>query len=103
MITISTSFLQHDNGKVTKLQYVFFIFLLFIFWVPNCNWEKQSMRDDIRKTKTSIFLTMVEEKLLLHGGVNGLFQTLIINYEITGAICLEVVILVFFTPVVINV
>ena len=61
------------------------------------------MRDDIRKTKTSIFLTMVEEKLLLHGGVNGLFQTLIINYEITGAICLEAVILVFFTPVVINV
>ena len=44
------------------------------------------MRDDIRKTKT-IFLTMVEEKLLSHGGVNGLFQTLIINYEITGAIC----------------
>ena len=33
----------------------------------------------------------------------GLFQTLIINYEITGAICLEAVILVFFTPVVINV
>ena len=61
------------------------------------------MRDDIRKTKTSVFLTMVEEKLLLHGGVNGLFQTLIINYAITGAICLEAVILVFITPVVINV
>ena len=61
------------------------------------------MRDDIRKTKT-IFLTMAEEKLLLHGGVNGLFQTLIINYEITGAICLEAVIFsIFFTPVVINV
>ena len=60
------------------------------------------MRDDVRKTKT-IFLTMVVGKLLLHGGVNGLFQTLIINYEITGAICLEAVILVFFTPVVINV
>ena len=71
MITISTSFLQRDNGKVTKLRYSF-IFLLFIFWVPNSNSEKQSMRDDIRKTKT-IFLTMVEEKLLSHGGVKGLF------------------------------
>ena len=55
------------------------------------------MRDDIRKTKT-IFLTMVEEKLLLHGGVNGLFQTLIINYEITGAVCLEAVIFSIFYP-----
>ena len=60
------------------------------------------MRDDIRKTKT-IFLTMAEEKLPLHGGVNGLFQTSIINYEITGAICLEAVIFSIFTPVVINV
>ena len=33
----------------------------------------------------------------------GLFQTLIINYEITGAIFLEAVILVIFTSVVINV
>ena len=33
----------------------------------------------------------------------GLFQTLIINYEITGVIFLEAVILVIFTPVVINV
>ena len=33
----------------------------------------------------------------------GLFQTLIINYEITGVIFLEPVILVIFTPVVINV
>ena len=65
MITISTSFLQRDNGKVTKLQYLFSGFRI------NSNSEKQSMRDDIRKTKT-IFLTMVEEKLLLHGGVNGL-------------------------------
>ena len=65
MITISTSFLQRDNGKVTKLQYSFSGFRI------NSNSEKQSMRDDIRKTKT-IFLTMVEEKLLLHGGVNGL-------------------------------
>ena len=64
MITISTSFLQRDNGKVTKLQYLFSGFRI------NSNSEKQSMRDDIRKTKT-IFLTMVEEKLLLHGGVNG--------------------------------
>ena len=56
------------------------------------------MRDDIRKTKT-IFLTMVEEKLLLHGGVNGLLlRTLIINYEITGAICLEAVIFSVFNP-----
>ena len=65
MITISASFLQRDNGKVTKLQYLFSGFRI------NSNSEKQSMRDDIRKTKT-IFLTMVEEKLLLHGGVNGL-------------------------------
>ena len=65
MITISTSFLQRDNGKVTKLQYLFSGFRI------NSNSEKQSVRDDIRKTKT-IFLTMVEEKLLLHGGVNGL-------------------------------
>ena len=64
MITISTSFLQRDNGKVTKLQHLFSGFRI------NYNSEKQSMRDDIRKTKT-IFLTMVEEKLLLHGGVNG--------------------------------
>ena len=64
MITISTSFLQRDNGKVTKLQYLFSGFRI------NYNSEKQSMRDDIRKTKT-IFLTMAEEKLLLHGGVNG--------------------------------
>ena len=60
------------------------------------------MRDDIRKMKT-IFLTMAEEKLLSHGGVNGLFQTSIINYEITDAICLEAVIFSIFTPVVINV
>ena len=33
----------------------------------------------------------------------GLFQTLIINYEITGVIFLEAVILAIFTPVVINV
>ena len=38
------------------------------------------MRDDIRKTKTSIFLTMVEEKLLLHGGVNGLVSD--VNYQL---------------------
>ena len=73
MITISTSFLQRDNGKVTKLQYLCLFFsYLFSGFRMNSNSEKQSMRDDIRKTKTSIFLTMVEEKLLLHGGVNGL-------------------------------
>ena len=33
----------------------------------------------------------------------GLFHTSIINYEITGVIFLEAVILVIFTPVVINV
>ena len=38
------------------------------------------MRDDIRKTKTSILLTMVEEKLLLHGGVNGLVSD--VNYQL---------------------
>ena len=37
------------------------------------------MRDDIRKTKT-ILLTMVEEKLLLHGGVNGLVSD--VNYQL---------------------
>ena len=67
--------------------------------------RKQSGRDDIRKTITSIFLTMVEEKSPLHGGVNGLiFQTLIINYEITGAIFSRSnYLLVNFTQVVINV
>ena len=44
------------------------------------------MKDDIRKTIASIFLTMVEKKLPLHGGVNGLVSGLIINYEITGVI-----------------
>ena len=72
---------------------------VFVFYFLFCGFRsKQSMRDDIRKTKTSIFLTMVEEKLLLHGGVNGLFQTLIVNYEITGAICLEAVIFSIFLP-----
>ena len=37
------------------------------------------MRDDIRKTKT-ILLTMVEEKLLLHGGVDGLVSD--VNYQL---------------------
>ena len=43
------------------------------------------MRDDIRKTKTSIFLTMVEEKLLLHGGVNGLVSD--VNYQLRNHRC----------------
>ena len=73
MITISTSFLQRDNGKVTKLQYLLSGFRI------NSNSEKQSMRDDIRKTKT-ILLTMVEEKLLLHGGVDGLVSD--VNYQL---------------------
>ena len=55
------------------------------------------MKDDIRKTIASIFL-MVKEKLPFHGGVNGLVSGLIINYEITGAIFLEAVILVIFLP-----
>ena len=37
------------------------------------------MRDDVRKTKT-IFLTMVEKKLPLHGGVNGLVSD--VNYQL---------------------
>ena len=80
MITISTSFLQRDNGKVTKLQYLCLFFsYLFSGFRMNSNSEKQSMRDDIRKTKT-ILLTMVDEKLLLHGGVNGLVSD--VNYQL---------------------
>ena len=55
-------------------QHLCFVFLFCGFR------SKQSIRDDIRKTKTSIFLTMVEEKLLLHGGVNGLVSD--VNYQL---------------------
>ena len=58
-------------------QHLCFVFVLVLF----CGFRsKQSMRDDIRKTKTSIFLSMVEEKLLLHGGVNGLVSD--VNYQL---------------------
>ena len=42
--------------------------------------SKQSMKDYICKTIASIFLTMVEEKLPFHGGVNGLVSD--VNYQL---------------------
>ena len=53
-------------------------FVLFFYFVAS---EVSSQSGMIFvKTKTSIFLTMVEEKLLLHGGVNGLVSD--VNYQL---------------------
>ena len=54
---------------------------IFVLFYSFCGFRsKQSMKDDFRKTIASIFLTMVEKKLPLHGGVNGLVSD--VNYQL---------------------